>query len=30
MTIGQVANAVEIAFHKLPYMETLYIQIKVK
>jgi DNA-binding CsgD family transcriptional regulator len=28
MSIEQVVNAVEIAIHKLPYMETLYRQIK--
>jgi chromosome segregation ATPase len=28
MTIEQVVNAVEIAIHKLPHMETLYIQAK--
>jgi transposase len=28
MNIEQVVNAVEIAIHKLPYMETLYIQAK--
>jgi predicted ribosome quality control (RQC) complex YloA/Tae2 family protein len=30
MTIEQVVNAVEIAIHKLPHMETLYRQIKDK
>jgi DNA repair exonuclease SbcCD ATPase subunit len=28
MSIDQVANAVEIAIHKLPYMESLYEQVK--
>ena len=28
MSIDQVANAVDIAIHKLPYMETLYRQVK--
>ncbi len=28
MGIDQVVNAVEIAIHKLPYMETLYKQLK--
>ena len=28
MSIAQVVNVVEIAIHKLPYMETLYIQAK--
>jgi len=28
MSIEQVVNAVEIAIHKLPYMETLYRQVK--
>ena len=28
MTIAQVANSVEIAIHKLPYMESLYQQAK--
>jgi hypothetical protein len=28
MSIEQVVNAVDIAIHKLPYMETLYRQIK--
>jgi hypothetical protein len=28
MSIDQVVNAVEIAIHKLPYMETLYEQVK--
>jgi hypothetical protein len=28
MNIEQVVNAVEIAIHKLPHMETLYKQVK--
>ena len=28
MNIAQVVNAVEIAIHKLPYIETLYAQAK--
>jgi hypothetical protein len=28
MSITQVVNIVEIAIHKLPYMETLYKQLK--
>ena len=28
MSIAQVVNVVDIAIHKLPYMETLYIQAK--
>ena len=28
MSIEQVANAVEIAIHKLPYIENLYEQVK--
>jgi hypothetical protein len=28
MNIAQVVNIVEIAIHKLPYMETLYKQVK--
>jgi hypothetical protein len=28
MSIAQVVNAVEITIHKLPYMESLYKQVK--
>ena len=28
MTIDQVVNVVDIAIHKLPYMESLYEQLK--
>jgi exonuclease I len=28
MNIAQVVNIVEVAIHKLPYMETLYKQVK--